>query len=767
VVLGPQSESRLQRGAGIGRLSMGMRALRLQIVDPGLFSLKYAARAAIVLPAVVAFADNVIKNQQTTFLSAFGSVAILVLTNFGGPPRTRLAAYLALTAAGAVLISLGTLCSRTPWLAVVAMAVVGFLILLAGVISGYFAAARIPALLTFILPVSIPAPPSAIPARLEGWALAASVGIGAVMLLWPSQPRDRLRAAAARATRALADLVGSELSGGPSAIADRSDAASAAVGEFRRSFVATPDRPTGPTGSTEAVAFLVDELDWMLSFASPTRGRIEARSEPCHEENREVMAAVVAVLRASAANLDGERRRPDLDRLERAREAVARTLVQRVADLPGPQEEVAQPAALEPSFRMRELSFAAREVGVNALRASGAVTRAAEGASHPRSDHLSRWRALARRVRSALRATQRLVAAHASLRSASFRNSLRGAAGLAVAVLIGQLATLQHSFWVVLATLSVLRSNALGTGSTVLQALAGTAAGIVIGGALIAAIGSDEPVLWVLLPPAVLLAAYAPRAISFAAGQAGFTIVLLILFNIIQPTGWTVGLVRVEDVGIGFAISLAVGLLFWPRGVRDLLRKSLSAAYARSADYVASATRSLLAAEGAGWTEYATQPARQIARGAANRLDDAFREYLAESRARHANLEGVATLVAGSTRVRLAAYSLSTLTPAPAGGPRIDQCAQALAADVDALHSWYFSLADALVDGTAIPPPHPRDDDATNVARCVRQALATGDDSIVGPAVSLLWASQHLDNLRELGAHLIQPAGEFSSNPRP
>jgi uncharacterized membrane protein YccC len=367
------------------------------------------------------------------------------------------------------------------------------------------------------------------------------------------------------------------------------------------------------------------------------------------------MAAVVAVLRASAANLDGERRRPDLDRLERAREAVARTLVQRVADLPGPQEEVAQPAALEPSFRMRELSFAAREVGVNALRASGAVTRAAEGASHPRSDHLSPLRALARRVRSALRATQRLVAAHASLRSASFRNSLRGAAGLAVAVLIGQLATLQHSFWVVLATLSVLRSNAMGTGSTVLQALAGTAAGIVIGGALIDAIGSDEPVLWVLLPPAVLLAAYAPRAISFAAGQAGFTIVLLILFNIIQPTGWTVGLVRVEDVGIGFAISLAVGLLFWPRGVRDLLRKSLSAAYARSADYVASATRSLVAAEGAGWTEHATQPARQIARGAANRLDDAFREYLAESRARQANLEGVATLVAGTTRMRLAA----------------------------------------------------------------------------------------------------------------
>jgi uncharacterized membrane protein YccC len=719
VLLGRQSESSLPEAP----VSAGsaLRAPRLQIVDPGLFSLKHAARAAIVMPAVVAFADKVVQDEQTTFIAAFGSVAILVLTDFGGPPRARLAAYLALAVGGAALVTLGTLCSRTPWLAVVAMAVVGFVILLAGVISGYLAAARIPALLTFILPVSIPAPPSAIPARLEGWALAASVGICAVMLLWPSQPRDRLRAGAARASRALADLVDSELSGDPSALADSADAATAAVGEFRRSFIATPSRPSGPTGSTEAVAFLVDELDWLLSFASPPRGRMEAGSEPCREENREVMAAAVAVLSASAANLAGKRRQPDLDRLDRAREAVARTLVQRVTDLPGPQEEAALPAALWPSFRMRELSFAAREVGVNALRASGAVT--------PET-----WRRSAREARSALRASARLVVAHASTRSASFRNSVRGAAGLGVAVLIAQLASLQHSFWAVLATLTVLRSNALGTGSTVLQAVAGTVVGIVVGGALVAALGSDELVLWALLPPAVLLAAFAPRAISFAAGQAGFTLVLLILFNIIQPSGWTVGLVRVEDVAVGSAVSLAVGVLFWPRGVGDLLRKSLGAAYARSADYVASAARQLVAAGGAGRVEDATRSARGIARGAANRLDDAFRGYLAESPAPRANLDGVATLVAGTTRVRLAAYSLATLTPSPAGGPLLDQCADALAADVDALHSWYVGLAEALVDRTAIPQPPPRDEaDGRQVVRCVRRALAAGDESIVGP----------------------------------
>ena len=58
---------------------------------------------------------------------------------------------------GALFVALGTLCSRSPWLAAVAMAVVGFVVLFSGVINGYFAAAATGALLTFVLPVTIPA----------------------------------------------------------------------------------------------------------------------------------------------------------------------------------------------------------------------------------------------------------------------------------------------------------------------------------------------------------------------------------------------------------------------------------------------------------------------------------------------------------------------------------------------------------------------------------------------------------------------------------
>ena len=169
-------------------------------------ALKTAARAAIVMPAVFAFADTVIGQPQTSIFAAFGSFAMLVLVDVEGPPLPRLFAYLALAAVGAMFITLGTVCSRNAWLGAGVMAVIGFCVLMSGVINGYVAALSTGALLTFVLPVTIPAPNSAIPDRLEGWALAAGAGICAVMLLWPSRRRADLQHDAAGALRAVAQV---------------------------------------------------------------------------------------------------------------------------------------------------------------------------------------------------------------------------------------------------------------------------------------------------------------------------------------------------------------------------------------------------------------------------------------------------------------------------------------------------------------------------------------------------------------------------------
>ena len=121
-------------------------------------ALKSAVRAAIVTTVVFAFADKVIGNPSTALFAAFGSVALLVMAQFTGPPRTRLLAYLALGCTGAAFITLGTLCSHSPWLAAAGMAVVGFGTLFSGVFSGYFSAGATAAILTFVLPATVPAP---------------------------------------------------------------------------------------------------------------------------------------------------------------------------------------------------------------------------------------------------------------------------------------------------------------------------------------------------------------------------------------------------------------------------------------------------------------------------------------------------------------------------------------------------------------------------------------------------------------------------------
>lgn len=693
---------------------------------------KSAARAAIVMPAVFALADKLIGKPQTSLFAAFGSFALLVLVEFTGPPRTRLLAYLGLAGVGAAYITLGTLCSRNPWLAASAMVLVGFATLFAGVINGYFAAGATAALLTFVLPVTVPVPNSAIPERLEGWALAAGAGICALMLLWPPRQRADLQRRAAEALRAVADLLDAERETG----AERARLARASVDALGRRLLSIQHRPTGPTRPMAALASLPDELDWLLSFVT---FEPDAPLEIACAEDSEAMKAAAAVLRASAERLEGGEGQPDFERLDASRDAVAHALMRRLPELPVDTPVGEIPQALDAPFRIRALTYASRQAGVYGLLASGAEVSELDDADIARL----------RPIRDAVEATERLTLAHASVRSVWFRNSLRGAIGLGIAVFIAQRTGLQHGFWVVLGTLSVLRSNALGTGRSIVGALGGTAVGIIVGAVLVIGIGTHAAVLWFVLPIAVFLAAYAPRAISFAAGQAGFTVVLFLLFNIIQPVGWSVGLVRVEDVAIGFGVSLLVGLLFWPRGAGSLLREELAVAFARGADYVVAAARPL--------SEGESDPARaeRAADAALRRLDDAFGQYLAERSATKYKVEDVAALVGGAAHVRRAAQSLAELGRMADPNTQVERCARNLDGELQAFHAWYTSLGSALVERRRVPPPHARDTKGgRRLLACVREAARDRDRATVNAALVLLWSSQHLDNLRRLEAHL-------------
>jgi len=186
----------------------------------------------------------------------------------------RLQAQAALAVTGGVFVCLATLASQTAWLAAVAMAVVGFGVIFAGVVSSVLAGATTALLLAFILPVPLAAPASAVPDGLAGWGMAGGVALVATALLWPAPAHDRLRGSAATACRALAARlragVAYLLSGMDGQFARDRDHAAAqagqAVGALRSAFLATPYRPTGLSTPARTTVRLVDELIWLNSI---------------------------------------------------------------------------------------------------------------------------------------------------------------------------------------------------------------------------------------------------------------------------------------------------------------------------------------------------------------------------------------------------------------------------------------------------------------------------------------------------------------------
>ena len=140
----------------------------------------------------------------------------------------------------------------------------------------------------------------------------------------------------------------------------------------------------------------------------------------------------------------------------------------------GPEPPVSDPAAgggpasefitsLDPAFRAEELSYA-----VSLIARNVELTAAAE-----RRSWRERW--LGRQpegVPGTLSAARERITSYLEPHSVWLHNSLRGAAGLGLAVLAARLTGVQHSFWVVLGALSVLRSNALNTGQDAVRAMA-------------------------------------------------------------------------------------------------------------------------------------------------------------------------------------------------------------------------------------------------------------------------------------------------------
>ncbi len=586
---------------------------RIRERDPEHDALRRALRAAVIVPLAAAVSFAVAGNSQTPLFTIFGSFALMVLADFPGNRQTRAVAYAGLGINGAVLITLGTLVAPHAWLSVVLMFLLGVAVTFSGVLSETIAAGQRPTLLTFVLPACTP--PGPIDERLIGWLIALAVCVPAALFLLPPRHHDELRLHAAKAVGALADRLEGK--------AGRGDVVDAMLA-LRENFLGADFRPVGLSAGSRALVRVVEDLEWLADRVSDEAG----------PGLRDMQAPGIRVLRCSAAVLQQNR----LGDQTTARANLEAALIHLRSVARGRYRDDVETilgAGDDDAAVVLGRELLNRRTIAATIGATGRVIAAAAAA-----DARPVWaRALGRRLPTTT-ATDRLIPETAAVtsttsgflsgRSVAVRNAVRTGLGLALAVAVTHLFPVEHGFWVVLGALSVLRSSALTTGTKTLRAVAGTAIGFVLGALLISFLGVDPAVLWVLMPVVVFGSSFVPEIASFTAGQAAFTMMVLIFFNLIVPTGWSVGLIRVEDVFFGALVGVMVSLLLWPRGATASAEAAVESARNVFANYLEAAVLRITRGD---YEQMADKLAilSHDAIAASRVADDAVRQYLSES----------------------------------------------------------------------------------------------------------------------------------------
>lgn len=171
---------------------------------------------------------------------------------------------------------------------------------------------------------------------------------------------------------------------------------------------------------------------------------------------------------------------------------------------------------------------------------------------------------------------------------------------------------------------------------------------------------------------------------------------VMVLFNLIVPIGWQLGIVRLEDVLLGCLVSVVVGALFWPKGTRKLIRGSLAAIDSASR---LQAKRAHAAADGLGIDSGDAERRHRGQDGSAGRRDrGGYRRIrTGEAELRNPDLAGRSLRGSG-----VDAVGQLMSTPVLRAGPADRR--QAIHTQINEMRGWYERFSKAIED-EVIPPP--------------------------------------------------------------
>ncbi|MEV5239136.1 FUSC family protein [Streptomyces cinnamoneus] len=531
----------------------------------------------------------------------FGSLPLVMFSRLGGTARQRTGTLLAMVPVGCLMVTAGTLLAVRDWAAACGMFAVGFAVSFGGVGGPRLAGVSVAVQLFYVLPCFPPYAPDTLGSRLAGLTTGILLTALVERVLRPEPPSVPYRVRLADATAAVAGSCATAAAGA----GDTRPAADRALDAARPSRLPPAERPTSPSAhdralnhARAAVRHVRDQLDRLYGGT----GGPPVAAPPA-----------LALLGRTAEALDpvatGLRRGSPPGDAAGLSEAVAAFDAARADALPG-------------SSPLRRHQDAVVKAAAEGALLAAQASRIALGVRPTAEGRAPAW-PFRYATEPAARLWWRRLRLHLTPRSVHLQNALRVALAMAIARLVAGGLGLSHGFWMLLATLSLLRTSAADTRTALRPAFLGTAAGAGLAALLLLAVG-EVPLFYAAVLPVVLLAGLtAGPVLGPAWEQAVFTLAFVLMFSQLSVADWQLSAVRIVDVLAGGAVGAAVSLLAWPRGGHGELRGALAgfltegAAACRAvvdalcgrpcpADPLRSARRAMLLAE-ATYCQYQTE----------------------------------------------------------------------------------------------------------------------------------------------------------------
>jgi Fusaric acid resistance protein-like len=528
--------------------------------DPDLVAVRRAARITIVASVAFYVPYYVLRNPDMATYGLFSAVAMGFLAQLPGPARRESVTVLRALPVALLLVTAGTLLAGNLWAAAAGVLVTGFVIAFAGAGGPGLAGVAAGLQLFFILACFPPYAAQTLGSRLIGVLAGMGLLAAGAWLLWPDRPRVSYRQVLANASDALA-------------------------GELR----------AGGAGRSVQVEWPA-EASWPPGVPPAARPTSASRRDRALKDAGRALSFTLARLRELP---DGARPPPAaVEPLRRAAETATAAAKALRGGPPPPTDELRQALSVVRSSQPQPPEDAERAVVTGRYLAAAegvwsmaTATRVALGAPvesgqpSPRFPYanlglVSLW-------------WQRF-AVHLTPRSVYFQGAVRIALALAAARLVAGTLELSHGFWVLLATLTLLRGRAATTGMTLGPAAVGTVAGAGVVGLLLVVVGPRPEVYAALTPPIMVVTFAAGTLFGLAWGQALFTVVVTLVFTQLAPSGVQIAEVRVIDVIVGALVGVTAGVLAWPRGATAELRRSAAGLLLSSADLVRETAHALM-----------------------------------------------------------------------------------------------------------------------------------------------------------------------------